>query len=382
MKNNLLIILLLLIFIGSCKKSTDTGIEAFYIHINDEKETIYMSELFSSAKYIPLVTDTESIINEIIKIYTDDNHVYIADRLSLYKFSMHGSLISKIQKNGPGPDEYISISDFQIDADSTVWILSRNSKCLYKYSWENELIEKIQLNNWVSNIYLIDSDNMMLYNGNEIESNGSRLEIVNLKEKKIINEYLKTDVNKSTYLHVRSKNHFYSDSHMTYFYELFNDTIYSINKDSVSPLHYVNIDNKNIPSSFFDKSYENIMDFFQNLSKSSYAYGINVFIENKEKYLISYYYNKECYVNVTWKNDFHQYNCKTIFDDIGLHQYPINFSDLSFFSCNNKVIIPLLPSDIIEYACEYLTEKEIQEVKKKINYISDDQNPVVLICEL
>jgi hypothetical protein len=78
--------------------------------------------------------------------------------------------------------------------------------------------------------------------------------------------------NEAMYLHVRSKNHFSSteDGNALYFFQLFNDTVYKLSETGLEPHVFVNIDNKNIPESFFDSKYANIMSLFRKIKIPSY----------------------------------------------------------------------------------------------------------------
>lgn len=77
-----------------------------------------------------------------------------------------------------------------------------------------------------------------------------------------MNRYLEIDDNKSVYLHVKSLNHFSYSGDSRFFYQMFNDTIYTLNKGGVpTPEYLLSFADKNIPSSFYEQKYSNIMDF-------------------------------------------------------------------------------------------------------------------------
>jgi hypothetical protein len=368
----------------ACSKAPDSneGLKYANVSFDKENESIKMSDMVTSVNYIPLITSDDVLINEINKVIHNGEFIYVADRSSLYKFSFDGVFICKIQKNGSGPDEYLSITDFQIDTDGLPWILSRSNKKLMNYSWDGEVTASFELDTWVNAIYLMNDNRMILYCGNETDNNEYRLNTIDLKTKETENSFLGIDTHKATYLHVRTANHFFSFQNKILFYEAFNDTIYSIEKNDISPYLYLNIDNKNIPPSFYENDYTDIADFFQNLFTHTYGYGINLFFENENKYIASYYYDKECYLNITEKENAYRYNIKTIHDDIALYNYPINFTGLTFFPDNCGLLIVVYPTEIMDYANENLSKEECANIKEKIKYLSEDQNPLIIVLTM
>lgn len=54
-----------------------------------------------------------------------------------------------------------------------------------------------------------------------------------------MNRYLEIDDNKSVYLHVKSPNHFSYSGDSRFFYQMFNDTIYTLNKGGVPTPEYL-----------------------------------------------------------------------------------------------------------------------------------------------
>lgn len=385
-----LILTCILISILSCKRSDKqdaNGITLLSVNTESVQDKVCMSEIAKSAKCVPLVTSNDLLINDIVKVVHVGTNIYIADRMNLYKFDENGLALGEISKSGLGPGEYISISDFVVNEDGTVWVLCRSSKQLINYDWNSIEIENIPLNNWVNNIYKIDNDRLCLYLGNEIGGeNHSQLKVLNIRTKKIESESLGIDLKKSKYLHVKSTNHFNSSNSTgnIYFFELFNDTIYKLSDNKVTPYYNFLIGNKNIPTSFFDTEYKDIMDFFQTLFKNNYAYGVNIFMESIDQYVFSYYYKGECHMAIIPKDDSHSpKNFKIIEDDVNFYKYPINLTDLNLFiQNNNELIIALTPTDIITYATKNLGIEKVEEVKKILKYTNEDQNPILIFMEM
>ncbi|MDR3195035.1 MAG: 6-bladed beta-propeller [Tannerella sp.] len=366
----------------SCATDRPEDIQTLYINPHHATETVRMSEISSSVRCVPLSTSDETVIGEIGKISVENKYVYVSDPQSLYKFSMEGRLIAKIQRNGAGPEEYLDITDFQTDSDESVWILSRSNKRLHRYDWEGKLLETVSLNEWVSSI-LLSKDDMYLYVGNELDSlNRSRLKVLDMKTKTVGSEYLPIHPKQAGYLHVRNRQQFSRNGQKTHFFEVFNDTVYALTEQAVTPAYYLNLDGRNIPASFFDRDYRDIMDFFQTLFGESYAYGTSLFMENDRQYVLTYHYDRKRFMGIVYKDKPLTYNFASILEDRLFHEYPISLAELNISASNGQLVMALQPFEIVEYAREHLSGEQVDEIIRKLNYVSEDQNPVILIVDM
>ena len=57
------------------------------------------------------------------------------------------------------------------------------------------------------------------------------------------------------------------------------------------------------------------------------------------------------------------------------------WTDNKYVTGYNEIVFILQPMDILEYIDEYAPEA-MDDIKKKIQYTSDDQNPVLLMVKL
>lgn len=381
-----------LVLLSSCfsheKKRGDANAMELSLLMNNVLEKVKLSDIASSVKCISLETNDSVLIGDIVRIIRTDEFVYVADRNTLFKFDNEGKVAALLQKSGFGPDEYANISDFQIASDGTIWLLSRNDRILYRYDEDNIMIEKVNFDCWVSNICLVNSNKMLLYVGNEITGgHGNQVLQLDLITKKISDKYLPIEANKENYLHVRSGNYFSGGSQpfKRYFFQQFNDTIYDISSDGVlSSAFYINIAGRNIPASFFEIEYSNVMDFFQNLSKTSYAYGSSLFAEYENSYLFSFYQFGECYLAIFPKEK-RKGECvfKNIEEDTQLLGYTCSIGNLNvFIQENNNLIIPIAVPELLKYAEDRLGEEGVVNLKEKFNIFSEEQNPILLCVEL
>lgn len=358
----------------------NSPVQKINIPVDTNSEILDLSSIADNIEFIPLETNDSTILDNITRIINESGYLYVSDKHSLYKFNKEGKLCGKINKEGVGPKEYIQISDFQVAKDKTIWILSRSNKCVYNYGWDGELKCKIELNFWASKICLIDDKTMLMYIGNEKDNDNShQLKLFDLEDKSVIANYLPIDDKKSKYMHIKSNNCFYRDNDSVYFFKMFCDTVYSISEKVIVPKYYFNLAEKNIPNSFFDNNYKNVMDFFQHLSRNRYAYGINFFLKSVDNSIMSYYYGGECFLSVISNID----GSSTIMNRISVNIYAVDYlislNDLAIFlSSNNEIIIPLIPDEIISYSKNLLNKEELSLLKEKIRYSGSDQNVIML----
>lgn len=105
MKNTILILVLCL-FIGSCKDSLTVNEEVDTITASIEQEDeISLFDFVSQVRLIPLETTDSSLVAHITKIITSKDKIFIYDRIQnqIFIFNREGQFISKINRKGEDP---------------------------------------------------------------------------------------------------------------------------------------------------------------------------------------------------------------------------------------------------------------------------------------
>ena len=106
---------LLFIFFASCslsEKGEPALIDDFEICQQSECK---LSELLTdSFRIVPLETSDESLVGEITKIKKYNHFYYVLSAQTLFCFDADGKFVSKLEKQGEGPEEYIRIEDFDV----------------------------------------------------------------------------------------------------------------------------------------------------------------------------------------------------------------------------------------------------------------------------
>lgn len=387
MKRTFLFSLLSLTLLSACQeqqgKSDSETIQTLEIDIQAEESKRPLSD-FAENTLVVLPTSDSLLIGEIYRVCSQGDYIYVSDGANLYKFLLNGNYQGRISRQGQGPEEYINIGDFHIDDQGDAWLSCRNNNSIYQYSWDNEFKQRIKVDLWMEHIFWHDKG-LYIYSGNETGFNNAyQLHYLNLDNKQIEHHFKPIDKYMSQYLFVFMTNIFQkAKDNAAYFTQMFNDTIYSLSPDAYKPKYVVNLGNHNIPKSFYEHNYRDIMDFFTRLhDENRFAYGINAFVETNTNYLIGYIYQEKVHLSILPK-DFQKEQARfnTLYID-KLFNYPINLSEATLFvGDNGRIIIPLQPFDIIEYGKGNLSSKQLKELKERIHYI-DDQNPILLVVDL
>jgi hypothetical protein len=378
---------LLFLFLYACKNSAgkdDLSVKTLTVTRETVTEKINSADYFTSITCIPLETNAETLIDNIVKVVHRGKFIYVADRFALYRFHEDGTLDRKIQKTGSGPGEYAGISDFEAATEETVWILSRNNRKLYLFTWDGELKKSVELDCRASKMYMISPEKICLYAGNEREAtNHHQFKIIDVNTNEIISNQLEIDPEKAKYLHVHSPCHFSSNEKgEIYVFNIFDDAVYEIMHDKFVPVFKTDLFGRNIPASFYNDAYTDVSYFFQALLKGNYAWGTVLFAEYKDVYLHSCYYEGTNHMSfISKETNKSLTSFKSISENVLLSGYPVDLTETTVFlqQKSSEWIIPLIPSEIMEYAKEH--PETFKKVKETIKYSSEDQNPVLLFLK-
>lgn len=358
--------------------------KVIHVDLSTTENVLLTSDVASESSLIIVETsDTTHLIGTPISMVEQGDYLYIADNASIFKIDKSGKILNTISKRGNGPDEYLMIADIQIDEQGRLWVLCRNNKTLYCYSWDGELLKKIVSDAWLMHIKYVGNNRMLCYIGNEKDDNNAhQLRTIDLGTGDVLGRELPIDVKKAEYLHILTRNHFYENDRQVYFYQGYNDTIYAFDENfELVPHLFVDFGGNNIPSSVFERSYEDVRDFSQHIDKDIYAYGTNIFLKQGEKDLLCFMY----------KNDYHwcfskgdeQKHGALFIDDTLLDGYRFRMGDDPFFVQKDGVlIIALSPFMIIETMKESMDAATLEHLRTILNYVGDDQNPVLFRMKL
>lgn len=142
----LLLSILLIPFFCDCKNEKK-DIEKSIISIDiTKKSEVSLFDIFSKVEIINLEINDSAILKSVNKLQVYNGDFYILDFFSakLFSFNENGRFNFKIDNKGQGPDEYIDISDFDINNDSLSLLSSSDGK-IHIYDLQGHFIRKHRL---------------------------------------------------------------------------------------------------------------------------------------------------------------------------------------------------------------------------------------------
>lgn len=278
-----------------CKNiSTDPKIDVYDITSALSKtEQVFLSDITSNVKYIPLQSDSTCLIGRIRVPFNEnvkfiDNKFFISDRsnMCIMAFNKDGSFIKKYGKKGRGPGEYIDITDFTFIPEKEQVAILCGAGCnkIYFYHLTGEFVKELKVDFYP--IKLISYNNkLVLINSRQYRdfSNNYALTIISDKGE-IVKRLLHHD-NEKSQIGIGGPKAYILDNTLYYFESVY-DTTWKISKNH-------EIESKNIvnygerlpfidPSASQDKILEILAD----------RVTLNTFIES-EKYIFYEMDNKQ-----------------------------------------------------------------------------------------
>lgn len=242
MNTSLYLSLLILILI-SCARSSNNNIDEDSIAKIDlfsepESELTLLSDVSTGIEYIALETKEESMLASIEKIKSCNNKIYIkTGNEEILSFDNAGKFLFKLDKTGRGPEEYLSIYDFDVSSDDkTLLILSNGKILVYDISDRGVYYAKsISLKTpHPSKIDMIAGTTSILMSVTPMTGNEPALSIViNTDGDTLLykpNCYLSENKNKYNWAMVNECLHYDYEKSIC-FKEEFSDTVFSFNKE-------------------------------------------------------------------------------------------------------------------------------------------------------
>jgi hypothetical protein len=129
-------------------------------------EKVYASKIFDSIVYVPLETTDQAIVGRITKLEAADSLLYFLDRQTntIWCFNQKGQYVSHIHKQGQGPGEYITISDFAVDkVNNLIAVLDRSMRKILWYTFSGNFVKSMKIEISPSDFGLLNDNKILAY---------------------------------------------------------------------------------------------------------------------------------------------------------------------------------------------------------------------------
>jgi hypothetical protein len=234
------------------KNIGDKFFEIKYEELLKQKNNINLSQIASKVEYIQLETNENCLLNHNARYYFSDNFIFVSNWDHILKFSSDGKFLKKIGNPGRGPGEINSIRVLSIIPEKKLIIIHDPvPRKLRYYSFDGNLIKTVNIPQDL--VYL-----KVMKDGNYIAIAQS----VSVSEK-----YTHTLINESGDTLSAVKNYtpwknpspivttilspsfipFYTYQNKYFLKSLYNDTVYVVKANKITPGYYINLGKYKLP---------------------------------------------------------------------------------------------------------------------------------------
>lgn len=342
------------------------------------RKSITVNDISINFEYIRLETKDECLIGTRLAVYSNDQYLIAIDRKKILLFDRKdGKFIREIGHMGNGPGEYSRTYNVMPFNEGKNIVYAGRNKKRYGYSLDGQLKDTLSIPELVSEIGNID-DNIFAaflpdYQGGE----KNKIIIFNHKDSllKTFPNYLSAPKTLSFFVW-NPNSWFYKLNKQLYFYQLFNDTLFHVKTNSITPRYVFNMGPYSPPyemktSPKFEPDKYFVMQTIQESSKYLFC----SFNLNKKNYTAIFDKNKR----TTVVNDYSPESGHGFINNIN------DFVPLEFSSINEKdELICTMDAFKIKQWFEENPEKinQLPEYLKNLNNIQETNNPVIIIAKL
>ena len=381
------VILFSLTILIACKqKQQETEDKTIFIPLAEKKDMdIY--DLFEDIKYIALETNDSSLLTGISsssfsKLILKNGYIYTSDvSIPLIIFDENGKWIRTIEHKGPGPGEYLNLSQFAVSNNKEIAIVDASLKKILFYSWEGRFLASSTFHGDYqqprSAFYLNDS--LLVVYTPSGQSEGFQFHILNRNTLDFINSYWPTYARQYS---VGVVNFFVEFQGKYIFYSPLNPHIYELTADSETLRYTINVGGKISPDDYWDikdMSWTEIREknmwehLYNDHREKGYIDNIMFFSEADETIILKFSDLKNTFDGTYALIDKKTHN-SVLFDKITFDSH-LNWKPPTMFCTSDGIVVIPIPADI-------LLESGEGEIRKMFPNLLEDDNPILCIGKL
>lgn len=343
-----------------------------------ETDTLFISEISDSIKFIPLETNKKSFIKKIQKVKLYDSLIFIQDWKNLLVFNSEGKFIRQIGRKGKGPGEYSWILNFDIYKD-TIYLSTSIKNTLIKYTIDGKFCEEINPRIDTEYFDISSSGIISFYN----RYNGI-VYFHNVKGKLIDSTVVERNVSFNRRIWSLGdsyfKNYMQKTSSGLILSNYVNDTIWSLSNNKKHPAFILDMKGKLLPWKYQIEYYPNDYEEWKKVSAPYHKvklWHINQYIFIMQKGWWARELNTMYYHNIK-TNVTHAFNTGYFYDDL-----KINEKILPSWNSSNTIICEMQAfkiynkfKSLTQYA-KYPSKKWVNRIKS----VKENDNPVIVLIK-
>lgn len=391
-------IILCILGIGSgCKeKNKDKSVEVIHINPFEASEEINLSEFVDSIIYIKLQTDSICVLGRLHDIIIREKYIYASDisQQILFVFDKNGKYITKLDKRGKGPDEYLRMSGVFIDDNEEFieLINSSGKNSILKYSNITfKLIEKRPIINISSNSCIRHANSYYFatqQNENIINDKPTNANLIIIKENRVVKLFDKNIITNhssfSPYLESFIKN----DKNELFVSIVYDNTFYRIEDLSVHPAIRIDFGKFGIDNSIGNKPLTEQLKYVKKINGLASFPVLN--LNNSEIMSFSYGFKQDIKERMFKDSDYRQYiklkkNNKTFHTKViknDLSGFPAEVHlNTTYHNISHDIWYKDYLVDII-LPYKLFSNGEKRMMTNEIGEINIEDNPIIILMKL
>lgn len=253
--------------------------------VHNQQENLPVEDFISDFKFIALEDgDAESLLSQPRKAIVCNNLIYVSDSRKLVAYDMSGHSVFLLSRYGRGPEEYLGLLDFIVD-NGFIYIMDQNKKLL-KYALNGDFVASSDLEFFPASCYPVADDRMIVLSA--YQSDGPKFHVLEngtLKEECAFGEVNEPEI---TWRHFRGQSNYFEFRKRLLFHEPINNVIYQLTEDAILPYKILDLWGHNIPASFYDIRFSNVMEMNLYVNDADWCAGTPVYAETERNLIFTY----------------------------------------------------------------------------------------------
>lgn len=281
-----------------CGENSTNNSDVDILHINplDAKEFVNLSEIADSIQCIKLQTEADEPIGRIGKVIIKEKYIYVTDYTQgvVFVFDKKGKFVTKLNKMGRGPDEYVRLGKILIDDDEEYIEMFVFNEILTYSNISFKLIERksfprLSFNSWKKqdDLYYfapMNQDNEV----NGKNTNSGLLIVDNQKNIKVL--FDKNIETNNSYYSLDPESFTTNDKGELFVSFMFDNTFYRLEAGEAYPVFTVDFGKKSIDKSIGMKSTQEQMEYIK--KQTGWAGLPSLNINNTNMMSFSYFFKQ------------------------------------------------------------------------------------------
>jgi len=236
---------------------------------------ISIADLIDTVWYVALETKENSVIGRIDKVLFTNDRIFISDTeitQTIFCFDYSGHFIFKIQERGRGPNQYLTLTAFDVDAEKEkVLIYDAQQKAFLEFDFSGNFISR-HVHGFVFDDFRVLNDNTIIAYTQYIPNPGiqdnpnSSIFIFDYRSRKSEEALLLFDGDLALFNKIQGLINYISSRELShYIYDYYTNSIYSYENGIFSKKWEIDFSTNSIPKEFWsDATFNSHMEGIRN----------------------------------------------------------------------------------------------------------------------